>query len=98
MQAAYSRFARVSLAALDNEQMDIPPDPEVEADVMTSDPEAIKDVRRELSKVCNLMALAYEQHSTQDNSFFDRMDEIKHQVKVKLVARHGLQRYLWPMR
>lgn len=91
-QAAYSRFARVSLAALDNDQMKIPPDPEVEADILTSDPAAHEAVRHELRRVCHQMALAYKELSTEDNSFFDRMDEIKHQVKVKLVALNGMQR------
>lgn len=93
MQAAYSRFARVSLAALDNKVMMIPPDPEVEADIVTSDPAAHDAVKEELRKVCNQMARAYQEQSTQDNSFFERMDEIKHQVKLKLVTLHGLQRY-----
>ena len=92
MQAAYSRFARVSLCALDNEQVEIPPDPEVEADIVTSDPAAHEAVRHELRRVCNQMAIAYREQSTEDNSFFERMDEIKHQVKLKLVTLHGLQR------
>lgn len=91
-QAAYSRFARVSLAALDNEQVSIPRDPEVEADIVNSDPAAHEAVRKELHRVCNEMAKAYRDESTKDGSFHDRMDEIKHQVKLKLVARHGLQR------
>jgi hypothetical protein len=73
-QAAYSRFARVSLAALDNEQVSIPRDPEVEADIVNSDPAAHEAVRKELHRVCNEMAKAYRDESTKDGSFHDRMD------------------------
>ena len=93
--AAYSRFARVSLAALDNDQLFIPPDPEVEADVVTSDPAAHAAVEKELQNVCWQMAKAYRESSTGDGSFHNRMDQIKHEVKLKLTCKHGLQRDLW---
>ena len=92
--AAYSRFTRVSLAALDNDVLFIPPDPEVE-EAGGSDPAAHTAVERELGNVCRQMALAHRDYSTADGAFHDRMDQIKHDVKLKLVCKHGLQRDLW---
>ena len=39
--------------------------------------------------MCDKMARAYRDESME--TFHDKMDQIKHEVKVKLTCKHGLQ-------
>ena len=75
--AAYSRFSRVNLAALDNDLLEIPPDPEIE---LTASPDprwtrsaAEQAARQELGRVCALMCRAYQNESCDDGSLHRRM-------------------------
>ena len=42
-----------------------------------------------MRRVCDKMARAYRDESMEN--FHDKMDQIEHEVKVKLTCKHGLQ-------